>query len=227
MIPVATDKYGERAGGVTPSLLIVHSTDLPTDSSLETLTRSAREVSCHYLIAPDGTLYSMVPEDKRAWHAGRSFWRGERDINSHSIGVELVWPEDREAEEDEIPGPFPPAQMDALLTLARGICDRWPIPPENVLAHSDIAPARKRDPGERFDWGQMARAGLALLPPRPLPLPPTGDPAPLLARYGYDIHDPHAALIAFQRHFRPRDCCGIADSETRSLLLALLHHTGR
>ncbi len=227
MISMPTEKYGERRDVPKPSLLIIHSTDMPTAASLEVLTRAPREVSCHYLIAPNGTTYAMVPEDKRAWHAGKGWWRGQTDINSLSIGIELVWPEDREAQEDEIPGPFPSAQMDALVTLAREIVNRWNILPEDVLAHSDIAPTRKRDPGERFDWARLAAEGLALLPQRPFPLPPTGELAPLLARYGYDVRDPQAALIAFQRHFRTRDCGGIADSETRSLLAWLLKKTGR
>lgn len=227
MIFMPTDKYGERVHVSKPSLLIIHSTDMPTGASLEMLTRAAREVSCHYLIAPDGTTYSLVPEEKRAWHAGKGWWRGQTDINSLSIGIELVWPEDREAREDETPGPFPAAQMDALVILARAIVTRWGILPEDVLAHSDIAPTRKRDPGERFDWARLATEGLALLPRRPFPMPPTGEVSPLLARYGYDVRDPQAALIAFQRHFRPRDCAGIADSETRSLLEWLLKKTGR
>jgi N-acetylmuramoyl-L-alanine amidase len=226
-IDVSTSKFGHRAEGQPPRLLIVHSTDMPTDTSLEMLTRNPREVSVHYMICPKGSVYRMVGEDKRAWHAGKSFWRGASDINSASIGIELVWPADREAGLDEIPGPFPQPQMDALLELAQGIVRRWDIKPEDVLAHSDIAPGRKRDPGERFDWKQMAAAGLALLPSRPLPLPPTGDMAPLLARYGYDTRDEHAALIAFQKHFRQRECSGIADSETRSLLQWLLEKTGR
>jgi N-acetylmuramoyl-L-alanine amidase len=181
----------------------------------------------HYMICPEGQVYRMVGEDKRAWHAGKSYWRGNTDINSASIGIELVWPADREAQEDEVPGPFPQPQMDTLLELASGIVKRWEIKPEDVLAHSDIAPARKRDPGQRFDWAQLAKAGLALLPARPLPMPPTGDILSLLARYGYDTKDEQAAVIAFQKHFRPRDCAGFADSETRSLLQWLLNKTGR
>jgi N-acetylmuramoyl-L-alanine amidase len=227
MILMPTEKYGERAEGVKPSLLIIHSTDMPTASSLEVLTRSSREVSCHYLIAPDGTVYSMVPEDKRAWHAGKSYWRGQTDINSLSIGIELVWPDDREAREDETPGPFWDKQMDALVALAKEIIARWSIKPEDVLAHSDIAPGRKRDPGERFDWKRLEAEGLVLLPKRPFPMPSTGDVTPLLKRYGYDTRDEKAAIIAFQRHFRQRDCSGIPDSETRSMLEWLLKKTGR
>lgn len=225
-IDIPTDKHGERSVE-RPTLLIIHSTDLPTVTSLEVLTRSAREVSCHYLISPEGNIYRMVPEDRRAWHAGKSSWRGHKDVNSMSIGIELVWPGDREASEDEIPGPFPEAQLNALYELAEDITSRWGILPEDVLAHSDVAPGRKRDPGQRFPWKALADTGVALWPWRPLPMPPTGDLSPLLERYGYDVHDPHAALIAFQRHFRPRDCSGIADSETRSLLEWLLKKTRR
>ncbi len=226
-IDVSTHKFGHRADGQPPRLLIIHSTDMPTDTSLEMLTRNPREVSVHYMICPKGMVYRMVGEDKRAWHAGKSYWRGASDINSASIGIELVWPADREASEDEIPGPFPQPQMDALLELAQGICTRWNIKPEDVLAHSDIAPGRKRDPGPRFDWKQLAAAGLAWLPARPYPMPPTGDITLLLARYGYDVKDEEAALRAFQMHFRPAMVNGIADSETRSLIQALLLKTGR
>ena len=227
IIDMRTKKFGERAEGCQPELVIIHSTDMPTAPSLDALVRSPREVSCHYLIAPDGKIYHMVSEDKRAWHAGKSFWRGKTDVNSLSIGIELVWPDDREAHEDEIPGPFWAPQMDALVELLGDIKSRRDIRPENVLAHSDIAPARKRDPGPRFDWGRLAAEGLALLPTRPLPLPPTGDIAPLLKRFGYDITNESAALVAFQRHYRQRDCSGISDSETRSLLQWLLKATGR
>lgn len=224
---IPTDKHNERAVE-QPSLLIIHSIGMPLATSLELLTRSAREVSCHYLIAPDGMIYRMVPEERRAWHAGKSSWRGQRDINSLSIGIELAWSLDKEAnEETDIPGPFPEAQMEALFELAEEITARWGILPEDVLGHSDIAPGRKRDPGERFPWQKLADTGVALWPWRPLPMPPTGDLAPLLKRYGYDVTDPEAALIAFQRHFRPRDCGGLADSQTRSLLEWLLKKTGR
>ncbi len=226
-ITLSTDKFGERRDGMAPSLLIIHSTDLPTAASIEVLTTAPREVSCHYLICPKGTIYGMVPEDKRGWHAGKSSWRGEKDVNSLSIGIELVWPEDREAKEGEIPGPFWEPQMESLVALSGEIVKRWGIKPADILAHSDIAPARKRDPGERFDWKRLADAGIALLPTRPMPMPRSGDIMPLLARFGYDISEPHAALVAFQKHYRQRDCSGIADSETRSMIEWLLQKTGR
>ncbi len=225
-IDVPTEKHGERKVD-TPSLLILHSTDLPTSTSLEVLTRSSREVSCHYLVSPEGNIYRMVPEERRAWHAGKSYWRGNTDINSMSIGIEMVWPGDREAEENEIPGPFPEPQLEAVYALAEDITKRWSIKPEDVLAHSDIAPGRKRDPGERFPWQKLADTGVALWPWRPYPMPSSGDLEPLLRRYGYDVSNPHEALVAFQRHFRPRECRGIADSETRSILEWLLKKTGR
>lgn len=227
MIFIPTDKYGERADGVKPSLLIIHSIGMPTATALELLTRSVREISCHYLISPDGKVYSMVPEDKRAWHAGKSKWQGQTDINSLSIGIELGWSLEHEASEEDVPGPFPQEQMEALLNLVKGIVERWHIRPENILAHSDIAPTRKRDPGERFDWKQLEKAGLVLLPSRPLPLPPMGDIISLLQRIGYDVSDERAALIAFQRHYRQRDCSGIPDAETRSMLEWMMKKTRR
>jgi len=228
IINIPTDKFGERADGVAPSLLIIHSIGMPVDSALDLLTANPREVSCHYLISSKGQIFSMVPEDKRAWHAGKSSWRGHKDINSTSIGIELQWSDEHEANEElDIPGPFPDVQMDALVELCKAICARWNITPENILGHSDIAPGRKRDPGERFDWKRLAAEGLALLPTRPLPMPPGGDLEDLLARLGYDVRDPQAAIIAFQRHYRQRDCTGLTDSETRSLLQWLVNKTGR
>lgn len=228
IIDIPTDKYGERARP-RPHLLVIHSMGLPVTTGLELLTKSSREVSCHYAIAPDGKVYRMVPEDKRAWHAGKSYWRGITDINSASIGIELICPGEggRERDEEEVPGPFPDVQLNALFELAEDITSRWGILPEDVLAHSDIAPGRKRDPGELFPWHALAKTGVALWPWRPYPMPSSGELAPLLRRYGYDVSDPQAAVIAFQRHFRPRECSGIANSETRSLIEWLLQKTRR
>lgn len=227
-IDIPTNKHGERAA-TRPTLLIIHSMGLPVPTALELLTRAPREVSCHYAIAPDGKIYRMVPEGRRAWHAGKSSWRGQSDINSASIGIELICPGEggRERTEEEVPGPFPEVQIEALFELVEDIVLRHGILPEDVLAHSDIAPGRKRDPGELFPWHAFSKTGVALWPRRPYPLPSTGDLAPLLQRYGYDVSDPPAAVIAFQRHFRPRDCKGIADSETRSILEWLLQKTKR
>jgi N-acetylmuramoyl-L-alanine amidase len=232
VVSCPTQKHGARANNQPPTLLLIHSTDMPLDLSLEMLTTNPREVSAHYLIGLDGLVHALVPEDRRAWHAGKSFWRGEADVNSASIGIELVWPGDRVASDTETPGPFTPSQMAAVVELSQGIVARWRIKPDNILAHSDVAPARKRDPGERFDWDFMARHGLGLYPPKDLPPTKKASRKPeelvsLLERYGYDVSDPKAAVRAFQRHFRPVKCNGMSDGDTKARLVWLLEKLGR
>lgn len=149
----------------------------------------AAEVSAHWLLLEDGTAEALVAEDRRAWHAGAGSWRGRGDVNSHSIGIEIVNPGDR---------PFPAAQMAGLERLLPGIMDRWNIGPEGVIGHSDMAPGRKIDPGPRFDWRRLALGGLALWPKG------LGEDRPLadsLPRIGYP--DSPAALSAFRLRFRP------------------------
>lgn len=154
----------------------------------------AAEVSAHWLLLEDGTAEALVAEDRRAWHAGAGSWRGRGDVNSHSIGIEIVNPGDR---------PFPAAQMAGLERLLPGIMDRWNIGPEGVIGHSDMAPGRKIDPGPRFDWRRLAHAGLALWPveaddaPEP---PPLGDS---LDRIGYPQVDAATRLAAFRLRYRP------------------------
>lgn len=158
MIERPSPNFGERAGGVNPSLVILHYTGMRTaEEALARMCDPAAEVSAHYCIDEDGTLYRLVPEDKRAWHAGVSIWKGETDINSHSIGIELVNPGHEWGYR-----PFTEAQYEALIPLLQDIMARYGIPPANVLGHSDVAPGRKTDPGELFDWARLAAAGVAL-----------------------------------------------------------------
>jgi N-acetylmuramoyl-L-alanine amidase len=162
----------------------------------------------------------MVAEDKRAWHAGRSYWRGTREVNAASIGIEIVNPGHEFGYR-----PFTPQQMDALLPLLGGIVRRHQVPRANVVGHSDVAPARKQDPGELFDWALLARHGLAVArPTRSLVDPHWTDAGFLLAleRYGYDVADAKAAVTAFQRRFRPELVDGEIDGEGRAILLQLL-----
>lgn len=178
------------------------------------------KVSCHYLIAEDGTILRMVAEDKRAWHAGRSHWRGVTDVNSASIGIEIVNPGHEWGYR-----PFPDEQIGALIPLLAEIKERHQVTRGNIVGHSDIAPARKKDPGELFPWGKLARLRLAL--PRPtknLMDPGWTDGGFMLAleRFGYEVIDQQAAVIAFQRRFRPELVDGIIDAECRMILLALL-----
>ena len=202
------------------SMVVVHYTGMATAAgALDRLTDAASGVSAHYVVAEDGVVVQLVDEAKRAWHAGKSWWRGVTDVNSASVGIEIVNPGHEFGYR-----PFPVAQMAAVEDLIRGIIGRHAIAPSNVVGHSDVAPARKDDPGELFDWPRLARAGLADTIP-----PAAADPGwtdagfiAALHRYGYDITDPAAAIIAFQRHFRPRDFGGTIDAETRGVLLRLL-----
>jgi N-acetylmuramoyl-L-alanine amidase len=189
-------------------------------SAIARLADPAAKVSCHYLIAEDGQIIRMVPEERRAWHAGQSWWRGITDINSASIGIEIVNPGHEFGYR-----PFPEEQIDALVPLLSDIKERHGITRGNVVGHSDIAPQRKQDPGELFPWGRLARLRLAL--PRPaknLMDPRWTDAGFLLAleRFGYDVSDKLAAVVAFQRRFRPELIDGEIDGECRAILLGLL-----
>ena len=203
------------------SLLVLHYTGMPDAAgAIARLRDPHAKVSAHYLVDEDGKTLRLVPEEKRAWHAGRSCWRGIDDVNSASIGIEIVNPGHEYGYR-----PFPRAQMDALVPLVADIVRRHAIRAGNVVGHSDIAPARKQDPGELFDWAMLARLGLAAARPvRNLVDPLWSDSGFLLAleRYGYDVTDPEAAVIAFQRRFRPEHLDGEIDGECRAILLALL-----
>ena len=210
------------------SMVVLHYTGMESaEAALAQLCDPAREVSAHYLIEEDGAVHRLVREDRRAWHAGRSYWRGVTDVNSASVGIELVNPGHEFGYR-----PFPDAQMEALLPLLSGIVQRHDIPRANVVAHSDIAPARKQDPGELFDWDLLAAHRLALRTPRVhMPSPYENDGAFFLAleRFGYDISDQPAAVRAFQRRWRPHIIDGVVDGECSAILFALLldRDTGR
>lgn len=207
------------------SMLVLHYTGMvDAASAIDRLRDPEAKVSCHYLVAEDGQVLRMVDEDKRAWHAGRSHWRGVTDINSASIGIEIVNPGHEFGYQ-----PFPEEQMDALVPLVADIVRRHGIPKANVVGHSDIAPARKQDPGELFEWHRLARLGLAVRrPTRNLLDPNWTDGGFLLAleRFGYDVRDPQAAVVAFQRRFRPEQVDAVIDGETRAILLGLLLGNG-
>jgi N-acetylmuramoyl-L-alanine amidase len=203
------------------SMLVLHYTGMPDAAqAIDWLRNPASQVSCHYLVAEDGQVLRMVDEEKRAWHAGRSFWRGVTDVNSASIGIEIVNPGHEFGYR-----PFAEPQMDALIPLVADIVTRHKIRPPYVVGHSDIAPARKEDPGELFDWGRLAKLGLAMpRPSRNLMDPTWTDGGFLLAleRYGYDVSKPKEAVVAFQRRFRQENIDGVIDGETRAILLGLL-----
>src|SRR5262249_30688388 len=159
-----------RREGVCIDMLVLHYTGMATrEDALARLTDPAAEVSAHYVIDEDGAAYQLVDEASRAWHAGVSFWRGEGDVNGRSIGIELVNPGHEFGYRD-----FPKPQMESLTVLARDILARHSIPPINVVGHSDVAPTRKMDPGEKFDWRGLAQVGVGVWPRRPAAMPDTG-----------------------------------------------------
>jgi N-acetylmuramoyl-L-alanine amidase len=202
-------------------MLIFHYTGMDgCEEARERLCDAAAKVSAHYLIDEDGTTYALVPEARRAWHAGAAAWRGHSDVNGRSIGIELV-----NAGPEHGYLPFPERQMEALRDLAQGILSRHPIPPRNVIGHSDVAPTRKIDPGALFDWPGLAALGIGLWPgPGDAPVEAMDDDAfaAALADYGYDTTDLAAAITAFQRHFRPQRMDGIIDAETGARLHGLM-----
>lgn len=191
MIRYPSPNCGDRRGGLTPSLVVLHFTAMESCAAArDRLCDPAAEVSAHWLIDRDGSTEQLVDEALRAWHAGAGEWAGQGDVNSRSIGIEL---QNTGAE------PFPEPQMAALEDLLRTILTRWQIPPQGVIAHSDMAPARKADPGARFDWRRLAAQGLSVWPDPAVP----GDFAADLRRFGYPAADGAALLAAFRLRFRP------------------------
>ena len=219
IIDAPSPNFDERLAPVT--MIVLHYTGMESaQAAIDRLRDPEAKVSAHYLVDEDGTILRLVPEEKRAWHAGRSHWRGIQDVNSASIGIEIVNPGHEHGYR-----PFPEAQMGALIPLVADIKARHGITRGNVVGHSDVAPARKLDPGELFNWHALARLRLAL--PRPtknLVDPGWPDAGFMLAleRFGYDVTDPVAAVTAFQRRFRPELIDGEIDMECRCILLALL-----
>jgi N-acetylmuramoyl-L-alanine amidase len=203
------------------SMVVLHYTGMAdAESALARLRDPEAGVSAHYLIAEDGRILRLVAEEHRAWHAGLSSWRGVEGVNACSIGIEIANPGHEYGYR-----PFTEEQMEALIPLLSAIVTRYGIAPANVVGHSDVAPARKEDPGELFDWARLARHGLAIArPTRNLVDPHWTDGGFLLAleRWGYDVRDREKAVIAFQRRFRPELVDGIIDGECRAILLQLL-----
>jgi N-acetylmuramoyl-L-alanine amidase len=217
MIQHPSPNFDARALPV--AIAVLHYTGMQSaEAAIARLADPIARVSAHYVVAEDGTVLQMVDEANRAWHAGRSWWRGITDINSASIGIEIVNPGHEFGYV-----PFPQPQMDAVVDLLSGIVARHRIAPANVVGHSDIAPTRKQDPGELFDWPRLAALGLAAAPARSME-PGWTDPGFLaaLARYGYDITAPAEAAIAFQRRHRPARLDGSIDAECRAILRGLL-----
>lgn len=230
-IDLPSPNHDARPDGVPIDMLVLHYTGMRTGAeALDRLCDPAAKVSSHYVVEEDGQTFALVPETRRAWHAGLSWWRGHAGLNDRSIGIEIVNPGHEWGYRD-----FPAAQIDALIPLCQAILSRHPIPPRNVVAHSDIAPSRKQDPGERFPWAQLAAAGIGLWPgeaPAAVdevkPITPGGDGDGVralratLRRIGYQVAPdgpadaPLATVVtAFQRHWAPHRTDGVADGRTR------------
>ena len=228
--------FGERAGGRSPDIILLHYTGMETaDGALKWLCAPESQVSCHYFVHEDGRVEQLVREADRAWHAGKSFWQGETDINSASIGIEIANP----GHPGGLPD-FPDAQVRAVVELCLDCGGRWGIAPERVLAHSDVAPIRKIDPGEKFPWARLHAAGVghwvepsAITGGRFFQRGDAGQPVEalqtMLSLYGYGAEidgifteKTEGAVAAFQRHFRPERVDGIADFSTIDTLHRLL-----
>lgn len=234
VIPSAN--FGERKGGRLPDMIILHYTGMPdVEGAITKLCTAGSEVSAHYIVLEDGRIVQCVPEAMRAWHAGLSSWGGDEDINSCSIGVEIV----NRGHDWGYPD-FPPRQIAAVIALCRGIMLRRNVPAHRVLGHSDVAPSRKKDPGEKFPWHSLANSGVghwvqpaAISKGETLKLGSIGDDVKglqkALAKYGYGVPITGKfdgitmdVVTAFQRHFRPEKVDGIADRSTLWTLHALL-----
>lgn len=237
---VPSPNFGPRklpiGSSANPNILVLHYTAMvSTEEALSWLCCEGKQVSAHYLVGEDGAVVQLVPESERAWHAGVSSWRGESDINSMSIGIEIA----NSGHEAGCPA-YPDTQMQGLIDLCQSILERHHIPPQNVVGHSDIAPARKRDPGEWFDWRRLKEQGIghyvepfAISGGRYFMRGEQGQPIEalqsMLALYGYGLSvdgifgdQTEQVVTAFQRHFRPKKVDGIADISTIETLHKLI-----
>lgn len=224
VIPSPSPNHDERPGGPSDiRLLVLHYTGMRSGAeALARLCNPTSKVSAHYVVEEDGRVFALVPETRRAWHAGVSSWRGVERLNDCSIGIEIVNPGHEFGYR-----PFPEAQMQAVIGLCKEILTRHAIPPQNIVGHSDIAPARKEDPGELFDWARLAAAGIGLFPPS---IPPAGAEKPLapqrLAQLGYKLADVElvAVIRAFQRRYLPHTLSGKWSEGAEMQLVWLTKH---
>jgi N-acetylmuramoyl-L-alanine amidase len=232
-IEAPSPNFDARTG--PPDIIVLHYTGMETgQAALDRLRDPEAKVSAHYLVEEDGRVFRLVPEERRAWHAGVSFWKGRENLNGVSIGIEIVNPGHEWGY-----APFPEAQVRSVIELVADIRSRWIVADRDIVGHSDIAPDRKEDPGELFPWRRLAEAGHGLwteVAAAPGAALAEGDTGPGvfalqagLTRLGYDCapsgeYEPRTATIvkAFQRHWRPQQVDGIADGETRARLMALL-----
>jgi len=221
-VAAPSPNFDDRPANTPVDILLMHYTGMETGAAaVARLTDPEARVSAHYTVDEDGTIYAHVPEDKRAWHAGLSYWAGARDINARSIGIEIVNPGHEFGYRS-----FPDVQIEAVIALSLDILSRHAVPPERVIGHSDVAPARKTDPGELFPWRKLARAAVGLWPENcqgRLDIPFTDG----LRAFGYglapdmEVSAP-TVIEAFQRHWRPAAINGVADAECEAILATLL-----
>ena len=239
---VPSPNHGERKDGRHPDMIVLHYTGMAdAEAALELLKARGSEVSAHYFVFEDGRIVQLVQESRRAWHAGKANWAGETDINSCSIGIEIANPGHDHGYPD-----FPKRQIAAVTALCRSIQTRNSIAPVRVLGHSDVAPARKQDPGEKFPWRTLYDSGVGhWVKPAPImnfgQMLTSGDRGDAVAslqkslgEYGYGIEvsgeyesTTREVVSAFQRHFRPEHIDGVADPSMRSTLQDLLASRGR
>jgi len=217
MILAPSPNHSARPDGVPIDMLILHYTGMRSAAAaLARLRDPAAGVSAHYVVEEDGRVFALVDESRRAAHAGVSHWRGHTGLNARSIGIEIVNPGHEHGYRD-----FPALQMAALADLCEAILARHPIPARNVIGHSDVAPDRKQDPGELFDWQGLAAQGIGVWPAAPAA--PVADVLSALGAIGYRTDLPLPVLVtAFQRHWRPARVDGIADDDTRAMMAAVL-----
>ena len=235
--------FNQRPRGSVIDMLVLHYTGMSSaQSAVKELCDPNKKVSAHYLVDEDGTCFQLVDEANRAWHAGESSWAGNSDVNGWSIGIELVNPGHEIGYR-----PFPETQMSSLETLVTSILSRHSIPAHKILGHSDVAPSRKRDPGELFDWHRLAANGIGLWPNqkhdqtsmrgKPLQFGMNGNAVTKLQKqlthFGYNVeitgnydHQMKEVVIAFQRHFRSHQIDGVFDSLCLDLLSDLLEQIG-
>lgn len=226
--------FGERLTPNGITTLVIHYTGMKTcEDALTRLCDPCAEVSAHILIDEDGAAFRLVSDEKRAWHAGRGYWCGITDINSASIGIELVNPGHEHGYR-----PFPDEQVSTLTQICLALIEKYEIPAQNVVGHSDIAPGRKQDPGELFPWQQLANRGIGLWPNKDQPVNTDGTAWDDLAAIGYatprnpavskDVLDPNTAeadvIMAFQRRFLPHNLSGNLDSATAQRIAAVRSH---
>ena len=220
MIQSPSPNFNERKHPL--DMLVLHYTGMiDGQTALARMRAPESEVSAHYMVEEDGAVHLLVPEDARAWHAGRSQWRGDEDLNSRSIGIEIV----NGGHDYGLP-PFAEPQIDAVIELCSGIVKRWAIPQTRIVGHSDIAPDRKEDPGERFPWRRLSEQGIGLWPSElAINAPDKSEAIKALARIGYTpTSEPvelEALVRAFQRRWRPDEVSGTFDEETLQLVGAV------